>query len=160
MPPTHAILDKPRKKIFTKRQGSPTKAEKELVAQFVMDQPGGITPRQTTSLARVLRRSKELTKQMIEDARENFVESAGRYVDIHKQATEAALANGDAKSLEVAVRGSQWALENLSEEGVRIVDKASSESTGTKIMVGIQVGGIQHPDTVIQVKTPETGATS
>ena len=137
-------------KRYPKRRDKPTDTEKALIAQVVADQPGGILPSQVTALATALRRPKELTKQLVEEAKENFVASAGRYVDIHKEATEAALANGDSKSLEVAVRGSQWALENLSAEGVRIVDKVSTESTGPKIMIGIKLGGMT--DAVVATK--------
>ena len=137
------VLTDPPKKIFNpKRGGSPTKAEKELVAQFVLDQPAEVTPRQVNALAKVLRRSKELTKQLIEDAKDNFVESAGRYVEIHREAVEAALLNGDSKSLEVAVKGSQWAIESLSSDGTRIVEQPNVDSGGVKVMVGIKLGGM------------------
>src|SRR5580692_3921563 len=110
------------KPIFRKRPGAPTKADKALIAQFVQDQPSEITPRQIVGLSKTLRRSKEAIKKLIEEARENFVESAGRYVEIHKAATEAALSAGDN---EQALKGSQWALTNLSAEGARIIDKAT-----------------------------------
>ena len=126
-----------------KRMGVPTKADKALVAQVVLDQPAEITPAQITGLAKTLRRSKEAIKQMIEEARENFVVGAKRYVDIHRAATEAALADGDN---EQALKGSQWALQNISAEGVRIVEKAVDGPVGTKIMVGIKLGGLSDSD--------------
>jgi len=140
------IAKPPRRKVFasvrTVRAGSPTNTEKEMVAQFVQDQPREVTERQVAALATVLRRSKEVVRRMVEEARENFVASAQDYVAMHKQAVQSALANGDAKSLEVVVKGTQWAMENLQAEGVRIIDKAASEgASGPRIMIGVQVGG-------------------
>jgi hypothetical protein len=136
-----------------KRPGGVTVAEKELVAQFVLDQPCEITPSQTNALSRVLRRSKELTRSLIEEARENFQSSASHYVEVHKQAVDTALANGDAKSLSVAVEGSQWALESMGADGVRIVDKPTKDKgiSGPRILIGVAVGGIKDPQTVVSI---------
>ncbi len=131
-----------------KRKGPVTQVEKEFVSKFVMDQPAQITPTQERALSRVLRRSRDVVKEMVEEARENFVAGAGRYVEIHRQATEAALSNGDPKSLEVAARSAQWALTNISAEGSRIVEKPEAGSGGPKIMVGIKFGGAAVPVTV------------
>lgn len=122
-----------------RRQGSLTKSEKALVAQVVMDQPGEVTQTQVLGLSRSLRRSPEAIRTMIAEARENFVASAGDYVAIHKQATQGALDDGE---YETAIKGSQWAMTNLSGEGQRIVDKPTGEAAGTKIMIGIQMGGM------------------
>src|SRR5437867_455313 len=103
-----------------KRHGKPTEAEKALVAQVVQESPFVVPDSQIGSLARGLRRKKEDIKAMIEGAREKFVESSQRYVEIHKSATENALADGDN---EQALKGSQRALTNISAEGARIVDK-------------------------------------
>ena len=146
----------PRKvhKIF-KRRGPVTPTEKEFVAQFVQDQPCEITPKQVTALASTLRRSKELVKQMIEEAKDNFQGAAKRYVEIHKEAIEAALENGDAKSLHVAVQGSQWAMENLSAEGVSIVNKKQESGSGAgRIAIGIQIGGMRV-DQPVEAKVVE-----
>jgi hypothetical protein len=151
MPGSRSVLPKYKHKPL-KRKGSVTKAEKALVAAFVQDLPAEITPSQTTALARTLRRSKEATLAMIEEAKENFQSSAHRYVEIHKQAVEAALANGDSKSLQVAVDGAQWALENLSAEGVSIVGKKQEQvSQAGKIMIGINIGGIRQDDAKVAV---------
>jgi hypothetical protein len=146
MPGARSVLPKHRTIKF-RRGGSPSKAEKEHIAQFVLDQPTEITPRQVTALATSMRRSKEVIKSMIEQAKDNFQAGAERYVEIHKQAIEAALANGDSKSLHVATQGAQWAMENLSAEGVSIVGKRSEGGSGAgKIMIGIQIGGIRGQD--------------
>ena len=132
-----------------KRMGVPTKADKALVAQVVLDQPAEITPAQITGLAKTLRRSKDAIKQMIEEARENFVAGAERYVEIHREATEAALADGDN---EQALKGAQWALQNISAEGVRVVEKTVEASSGSRIMIGIKLG-----DTKAAVETKIDG---
>jgi hypothetical protein len=93
-----------------------------------------------------MRRSREAVKGMIDEAKENFVASAGRYVDIHRQATEAALADGDN---EQALKGSQWALTNIGAEGSRIIDKQTEAPTGSRIMIGINVGGLNKQVTEI-----------
>ena len=132
---------KPKPRKHFKRGGSVTSREKELVAQFVMDQPAEVTPTQERALARVLRRSPAVIKTLVAEARENFVAGAGRYVEVHMQATEQALANGDPKSLEVAARSAQWALTNISAEGERIVEKPEASGGGPRVMVGIKFGG-------------------
>lgn len=134
-----------------KRPGVISKAEREFVTAIVMDQPQEITPAQERALATVLRRPRDTVKRIIEEARDSFVESAGRYVDIHRQVTEAGLRDGTPKGLEVAAKGAQWAIEHISSEGVRIIDKVVAESTGTKIMIGVRLGGMVEPE-VIGVK--------
>lgn len=147
-------------KIFepkSKRGGSISKVEQNLIAQFVRDQPREVTTSQVTSLAKVLRRSKEVVKAAIEQARENFASEADFYVKSHKQSVERALAiqtkdgEHDPKALDVAARASQWALENLSAEGQRVVDKPSAGKgdMGPKIMVGINLGGLNTPSSAV-----------
>lgn len=131
-----------------KRAGNLSKAEKQFVAQIVQDQPRPLQVNEINSLAKVMRRSRETIKQAVEDARDNFVVSAGRYVDIHKQATEQALTDGDN---ETALKGSQWYLEHVGAEGVQIVDKAKAVPSGNKIMIGIKIGGIDSPTSTIDI---------
>ena len=136
-------MSKPRPNRYTPRRRGPiTGNEQDLVAAFVMDQPGPISDKQERALTVALRRSPEAIKALIADARERFTAKAGRYVDIHAQATEDALKNGTVGGLETALKGSQWAIERISQDGARLVDKAADTNTGTKIIVGIQMGGI------------------
>lgn len=136
-----------RPRIFAaKKAGIPTQAEKALVAQFVADQTCDVTPPQERALSRLLRRSPEATRKLIEEAKEQFVAAAPHYVTVHRQAVDMALANGDPKSLDVAVRGSQWALESMGDDTVRIVDKQKAAATsGSKILIGVAVGGVDQP---------------
>lgn len=151
MPSARSVLAPDRKKTFYRR-GAPSKAEKALVGQVVQDFPGELGPSQVTALAKTLKRTKEAVKAMIEQARENFVSTAESYVDIHKKVVDAALANGDAKSLDVALKGSQWALENIGSDGTRIIEAAKTGPSGTRVMVGIQIGGLREPGTVVVTK--------
>lgn len=139
-----STVKKPPKKVF-KRAGSPSQPEKALVAQFVLDQPRELTNGQISGLARTLRRSKDVVKKLIDEARDNFVANAGRYVDIHIAATEGALSEGDH---EVAAKAAQWAMEHTSAEGSRIVEKAQTGPVGSRIQIGIKVGGIDAPPAV------------
>jgi hypothetical protein len=135
-----------RKKPF-KKPGAPSKLDKALVAQVVAvaEVTTPVSTQQITALTKTLRRSRASIKKMLEDAKEQFVESAGDYVTIHKEATEQALAEGDN---ETAAKAAQWAMTNMSFDGARIVDKVQTESTGTRIMIGVKLGGLN--DKVIE----------
>lgn len=127
-----------------KRSGGLTEPEKALITAVVLDQPGEMRPAQVTHLAKALRRSTEVVKQVIEGAQDKFRENADFYVQSHRDAVADALANGDAKSLGVAAAASQWAIERISAEGTRIIEKSNAESGnhGPRVMIGIQVGGL------------------
>ena len=125
-----------------KRRGPLTEPETALIQQFVADQPGGMTEKQVNALATLTRRPKELIIQTITAAREEFASSAVEYVQMHKQATQAALANGDAKSLAVATKAAEWAIEKTGFGGERVVESDTVKpTTGPKIMIGIVLGG-------------------
>jgi hypothetical protein len=133
-----------------RKTGRPSKLDKALVAQVVSAEVvAPVSTKQITGLAVTLGRSRASIKKMIEDARENFVESAGDYVAIHKEATMSALARGDD---EVAAKAAQWAMTNMSFEGARIVDKAASEPAGTKIMIGVRFAESLKGNPAIGVK--------
>lgn len=133
-----------------KRHGSITKTEQSIVTAFVLDQPREVTTAQVTALSKVLRRSKEAVKGMVVAARETLNANSQFYVDAHRTSVERALAvttkegEHDPKALDVAARASQWAMENMSAEGQRIVDvkSASKGEGGTKIMINIPFGGM------------------
>lgn len=131
-----------------KRTGKPSKAEKALVAEFVADQPLAVSEGQVTALAKVLRRSTDDAKKLIEDAKDVLINNTKRYATIHMQATEDALAEGSAKSLDVATKAAQWALENIAEGGVRAVEATVKAESGTKVFVGIKFGGLNTPEVV------------
>lgn len=138
----------PRRRNF---HDKPRPAERDLIAALVLEQPSGLDDRQIRNLSLAMRRTKDDIKAIIEDARDTFAGHAGRYVEIHKQSAEKALKKGDAKSLEVAARSAQWAIERMSADGVRIVDKPEVQAGGAKILVGIRVGGIDEPVTTVTV---------
>jgi hypothetical protein len=124
-----------------KRAGILTKPEKDLIAAVVLDQPRALEDKQINSLAKGLRRSREAVKNAVLEAKDALLAHAGRYVEVHAQVVEDALSNGDAKSLEVAARASQWAIEHMNADGATIVDKGPGDSGGVKIMIGVKVGG-------------------
>ena len=131
--------NKPAKVFGRRRRGITTPAEMALVSQFVKDQKDDITPKQIESLSELLKRRKNTVKHLIFRAREKFNDAAEEYVDIHLQATRKALKKGDN---EQAIKGSAWAIQNISAEGERIIDKPTDEgSSGVKVLVGVKIGG-------------------
>ena len=144
MSSSRSVLQKPIKRRF-KRRGGITKQERAIVAGVLVSSPKEMDKSQVSALARVLDRKPETVKVIIEEAREKLTGRAGRYVDIHMQATEQALADGSPKALEQALKGSQWAITNISGDGARIVDKPNVESGGTKVMIGLKIGGLVEP---------------
>ena len=127
-------------KVF-RRGGNPTKAEKDLVRQFVQDQPCEVKPSQVQALGRVLRRTPEAIAKLITEARETLADNAQFYVQTHRQAVEDALAMDSAHGKDIAIRGSQWAMENIGTGSDRIVEKEVKGPTGTQIMIGVKIGG-------------------
>jgi hypothetical protein len=126
------------------RRGHLSQPEKDLIAAVVMDSPREVDARQINGLAKGLRRRRSAIKEAVEQAREIFLGRAPRYVDIHMQTTEAALAAGDPKSLEVAARSSQWAIEHTSADGASIIEKVTEGSSGVKVIIGVKVGGANN----------------
>ena len=128
-----------------RRDGPPSAEDVKIVEGIVANTPGGLKDADVKALAKVMRRSPEVVQGLIVNAREKFLGSASRYVEIHMSAVESALADGSAAALEQAIKGSQWAIENLAAEGQRIVDKPEKNSgAGVKIMVGVKVGGLNE----------------
>lgn len=150
---------KPKQKRVYKRMGSATDTDKALVAAVVMDSPRELSTQQTNALATVLRRSKDVVKTLIEEARENFQANAKRYVELHMQAVEDAVASGDPKALGEAMKGAAWAISNLSAEGTRIVEKETKGPTGTQILINIPMGATDQSKAIKVVDvTPQIGA--
>lgn len=144
--PTPLKHPKPKKPVFRhKRGGACTPAEKEVVAMFVADQPAEITRSQELGLSRMLGRTVTTTKKLIQEARQSFVDRSQRYVDIHAEATEKALALAaqDPRYADSAIKSAQWAMTNISTEGQRIIDKPDANALGTRVFVGIKLGGVE-----------------
>jgi hypothetical protein len=64
----------------------------------------------------------------------------------------------DPKALDVAARASQWAMENLSAEGQRIVDAptAGKGNLGPRIVVAVRVGGLNDKPTADITEIPSS----
>ena len=142
-------------KVRSKRAGPVTDAEKDLVAKFVQDSPAEITPAQTRALAKTLRRTKETTVALIEQAKERLVDDVPYYIDAHKRAVEAALASETVAGVEQALLGSQWAMEHISGGGVSVIEKTAKGPTGNRIQIGIKMGGTSQ-DVAVGVVDGET----
>jgi hypothetical protein len=147
-------MSKGARSVIAKRAGPITDAEKDLVAKFVQDQPAEMTPAQTNALAKVLRRTKETTLNLIHEARERLVDNSKFYIDSHKVAVALAIQSDTVAGLEQAIKGSQWALENIAGEGVGILEKNNGTgSSGPRVMIGVNIGGMREP-TVIDLPAP------
>ena len=118
-----------------------TKKERGIIEAVVSDSEQELTRKQVECLAITLRRDPKTIKALVAEARLKFAEQANRYVEIHHQAVEDALKHGTAEALEVAVKGSQWAIEHMSVEGESILEKAQHNDSGAKIMIGVVIGG-------------------
>lgn len=137
---------KPAKKRTYKRAGKPTKTEKAIVAAIALDAPRPVTPSQTMAIAKMFNRSPTAVKNMLAQARENFTNDALQYVDIHRAAAEGALATND---FDTARKAAAWAIEHVSSEGKRIVEKADSGPSGVRIMVGVRLGGVEQQEVAV-----------
>jgi hypothetical protein len=138
----------------TKRIGPITDAERELVAQVVLDQPGELRPAQVNGLATALRRSKTAIKELIDDAQSKFRANADFYVDMHRKAVQRAHNDGNQ---DAAMKGAQWAMERLSAEGSHIIEPKVAEQggQGPRVMIGIKVGGLDATKEPIEVIATE-----
>jgi hypothetical protein len=100
-------------------------------------------------------------KRVIRKARAALANNAERYAELHAATVETAFANGDPKSLAVAIKGTQWALERISDGEDRVLDPVPRTlETGPKeapsFKLGIIVGGVpQGPLPAIAAGSPE-----
>ncbi len=129
--------------VKAERAAAHLKSTTDLVQNLVDRKKGMVTVRDVKALAAVTGESPTRLQMILVEAKERFAASAVDYVNLHKQATEAAVANGDAKSLDVATRAAQWAIEKMSHKGERIIEKevVKEGTSGTKIMIGLSLGG-------------------
>lgn len=82
-------------------------------------------------------------KQHLVEARQAFRTHALPYVLMRLRATAEALETGDYPTV---IKSADFALEQLSEQGVRIIDPTKAEaSKGPTVMIGLALGGIDDP---------------
>lgn len=146
---------KDRKPKQPRRKFRLSPAEKDIIAEVVQKSETPITTEQVKGLALTLNRRKETIKKAIEAAREDFAESAGEYVRAHKEVVTRGLEDGSVKGLEQARLGAEWAMENMSLEGSRVIDKPTKEGSGVQVFVGVKIGGMKDPETPVEVVTGE-----
>jgi hypothetical protein len=110
-----------------------------IVQHAVQEMKHAPTPSDVRALAKVTQSSTSKIRTIIESAREKFVGSIQDYVDIHMIATKDALAAGNN---EAAIKAAQWAMEKTSGDGASVIERDKAEgSSGTKILIGIRLGG-------------------
>jgi hypothetical protein len=132
-----------------KRKGRLMNSEIAVIEAALADSPTEASPALVQGLSMTLKRSKQAVKDAIDRARIKFAQQAEHYTEVHKQVVDTALLDGSAKALEQARLGAEWAMENISIEGTRIVDKPSKDvNTGLKVMVGVKIGGMKDGITV------------
>lgn len=135
-----SIRKKPRK------AGPITQAEKLIVAELVQDAPLNLMSDEKISMtAELMRRSPDVIKSIVVQAREQLQSNALSYVASHRKSVEQALA---AQDFDIARKGSEWAIEHISARDAdgkveRIVEKVEAESTAPRVMIGIQLGGLR-----------------
>jgi hypothetical protein len=143
----------PKRKAPKKRFLKPGRlsgADKRLINDAVM-QTGPITPAKEKALAVITNKSRETIRKGIDEARENLSDHAKAYVDLHMAAVIAGVASEDPKGLDVAIKGSQWAMEKLSLDGSRVIDAPKQDSDRTpKVLIGIQLGGITADPKIVE----------
>ncbi len=135
--PSIAISGRPLPQL---RQGSITPQEKAVVQLLVEDQPQDISKEQVDALAMLLRRTKNKVQELILSAREQFASNAKEYVDVHLKAVRSATAAGH---FDVAANHAEWALKNLTAEGVNIIEEkvAKTSGGGPRVLIGVNLGG-------------------
>ena len=139
---SNPVFKQRKASITGKHVGPPSKAEKQFIGQLVADNGGVLTKRQVKAAAELLQRQPRMIRKHIERARREFNGRALKYVDLHMKAVEDGINTGDPKGIEAGMKGAQWAIERISHEGARIVDKEANQPSGTRVMVGIQIGGL------------------
>lgn len=95
--------------------------------------------------------TRDQVKGLIERARLTLAARAEQYVAAHYESVRLGLASGDPHGLRVAAQASQWALERIVEDGVRVIDAPQQGHGGSKVLVGIQIGGAQAGTPAIDV---------
>ena len=129
----------------SRRRGKLSRIEKIMVGEIIKDAPNDQpSDKQIEATAVALRRSPETIRSTIAAAREKLQANALRYVDLHNDALMQAMMCNDT---DVARKGAQWAIENISSRDAdgkveRIVEKTEASSTLPSIRIGIALGGL------------------
>ena len=147
---------KPKTKRKYKRTGKVTKKELALVKAITSETPETPSNDQTKALAKVFNRPVSTMKKAIATARESLAADSQFYVDTHRAIVEQAALIGvstmNDKALDIARKGAAWAIERISGDGKRIVDKVDNGPQGTRIMIGIKLSNMSNQaDGVIDV---------
>jgi hypothetical protein len=128
----------------SRKAGRLTDSEKSIITNIIAESPGDITPAQTEALAITMRREPDTIADAVAAARVKLQENLGRYVDIHREAAELALATDDP---DVARKASEFMITHVSarrKDGKveRLIEAPASEPNGPRIQIGIALGGV------------------
>jgi hypothetical protein len=151
-----------------RNRGRLTNLEKSLIESMVMNTPHELTRQQVDAAAMMLKRSRQAIKNHVAKAKEALQRNASRYVDLHLEAAETALANGDT---DTARKAAEFALKHISasdDDGtVALIDApaAAAAPAGPSIRIGIALGGMRKqidsglPDNVVDAETIDSDNT-
>ncbi len=120
--------------VFEAEVGGEDEKIKAAVAQIV----DAVLPE---SLAVIEATAKSEVKHRIWLAKRRLNMNVARYVDLHMEAAEGALRE---KNFEGAGKMAQWAMQNASEGEARVIDKPDEGPAQSKVMIGIQLGGLPN----------------
>lgn len=149
IPRSRTSTPKPRS-LPTNGNGKLHKAEKAAIAAIVAAVPREMNAREERALGIAMGRSPELIHKTISEVRAKFADNAEHYVDLHLKAAKAAEVDGD---YEVATKAAQWALTNVSKDGERVIDTPDAGgSQASKVVIGIQLGGLGIPTATASAK--------
>lgn len=136
-PKSRIVPEYPRRK-----GGMPNKSEQTIIDHIAKQPEHQVTPAILESAAIIVHKSPETLARHVIAARQRLTEHAEKYVDLHMQSADAALANGEYGE---ARKAAEWALEKISVGSRRIVDAPSTaQSTAPVIRIGIALGGISN----------------
>lgn len=126
------------------KRGSLTHRENFVIDAIVRESPGELLPAQIEATAIALNRRPATIADALEKARAKLQDQAEKYVDIHLQAVEDALADRDQ---DTARKGAEWYLEKISArdssgKSTRIIEASSAESSAPSVRIGIALGGL------------------
>lgn len=136
--PTMAMAGRP---IPTNRLGAVTPKEKQIIELVLQDQPQDVSAEQVDQLSKLLRRNPQTIKALVQKARDTFSNNAPLYIEVHAKSVQSAYMNGD---FDTAAKHAEWAMENIENEGVSIIEAASKSSrdNSPKVLINIPLGGI------------------
>jgi hypothetical protein len=128
------------------KPGALSSTEKSIIDSIVASN-NEIVPSQIDATGIALRKDPATIARYVLAAKEKFAENASKYVDIHRQVMEKALASDNPKAWDTARKAGEFGMTNISAKdrdgkSIRIVDSVESSSSAPQIRIGIALGGL------------------